>query len=65
MAAGTLVANALLFSVADHDTGISEPASHALSRFLRLVTKSGNEELENIGTTERGQLSTALILTSL
>lgn len=52
VASATLVANALLFSLSDQDSGIREPASHALSRFIGLITRSGDENLEDIGTNE-------------
>jgi hypothetical protein len=48
--AASLVANALLFSIADEDSAIREPASHALSRFLAVITHKGNEQLQHIGT---------------
>lgn len=47
--AATLVANALLFSLADQDAGIRDPTSHSLSRFLSLVTSSKDAQLQNIG----------------
>ena len=51
--AASLVANALLFSLADEDSAIREPASHALSRFLAVITQKGNEQLQHIGKCHR------------
>jgi hypothetical protein len=53
VAAASLVANALLFSLADEDSAIREPASHALSRFLAVITQKGNEQLQHIGKCHR------------